>query len=268
MNEYVIKAERRTASGKGAAKQLRKAGRVPGVCYGGSEETIAFSVDEKELLGILKSKSDNVIINLSIDGKSYLALIREMQINHLHDELLHVDMGRISMTEKIEVEVHIKLAGEAIGVKDQGGVLQHVLRAVRVRCLPTDIPEFLTIDVSALGIGDSARVKELVVDAGKVELLSEPEVVVAAVTYAISEEELKVQLEEKAGEPEVVEAAAAAEGEAAAPGEVGEAVEGKDKDKGDKEKAKDGKAEKQPDKAGEKKPEKKPEKKEEKRDKK
>jgi large subunit ribosomal protein L25 len=220
MNEYVIKAVKREASGKSGAKQLRRVGRIPGVCYGAGEATIHFSVNKKDILSILHRKQDNVLINLDLDGKKYLTLIRELQVNNLRDELLHLDMSHISMTKKIEVDVHIRLIGEAVGVKDQGGVLSQVLRTVKVRCLPTDIPESLSVNVEGLGLGDSARIKDMPVDITKLEVLSDPEVVIAAVTHAISEEDLKLQLDEKEGAPAVAEKAAEAEGAVAAEGEV------------------------------------------------
>jgi large subunit ribosomal protein L25 len=220
MNEYVIKAQKREASGKSAVKQLRRAGRIPGVCYGAGEATIHFSVAQKDILDILHRKQDNVIINLDMEGQKYLTLIRELQVNNLHDELLHLDMSHISMTQKIEVDVHIQLTGVAVGVKDEGGVLSQVLRAVKVRCLPTDIPESLSVSVDALKMGDSVRIKDMPVDTTKLEVLAEPNMVIAAVTHAISEEDLKLQLDEKVGEPEVVAEAATEEGAAAVEGEA------------------------------------------------
>jgi len=239
MNEIVLKAEKRTENGKSAAKKLRSTGRLPGVCYGAGKETVPFSVDMKEFSNLLKHGSDNIIISLDIAGNKQNVLIRELQRDYLADTLLHVDVARISMTEKIEVEVAVELTGEPLGVKEGEGVLDQSLRTIQVKCLPTDIPEHLDLDVGSLNIGDSVRVKDLILDTTKLEVLTDPEFAIASVTHAISEEDLKVQLEEEAGEPEVVgeEAVEGEEGaeETAAEGKEGEAKpEEADKEKGEK----------------------------------
>jgi large subunit ribosomal protein L25 len=198
MAMQALKGARRNGIGKGVARKLRQTGSIPAVYYGRGEEPIVLTVVVKELEEvILKAEGSNVIVDLKVDGDGVgdrKALIRE---------ILHLDLQHISLTETITVEVPVVLTGIPIGVKDGGGILEHLLREVEVECLPTDIPSRLEIDVSALNIGDSLHVSDLKAD--KVTIVTEGERSIAAVVPPTVLEEAKPAEEGAAtAEPELV----------------------------------------------------------------
>ncbi len=210
----------RTATGKNAVKQVRKDGFVPAILYGRAREPLALAVARKDLLGALATGGRNVLIDLRVgrtgDEESNTVMIAEIQRDQLRREILHVDLHQISLTEKLEARVPVMLAGTPEGVASGGGILEHHLREVVVRCLPTEIPDHLTLDVAALGVGDSLHVRDLSVAEGT-EVLTPPEEVLVSVV-APKEEEVpaaEVAAAETVVEPEVVgRAAATPEGEA------------------------------------------------------
>ncbi|HEY7573675.1 MAG TPA: 50S ribosomal protein L25, partial [Thermoanaerobaculia bacterium] len=188
------------------AGRLRRGGRIPGVVYGGSSrEGEPVSVDPKALLQILHSDSGaNTLITLKIDGAGDArVLVKEYQLDPITHKLLHADFYRVAMDKLLRVTVPVHLAGDAKGVKAQGGVLEFVNRDIEIECLPADIPAHIAVDVNALGIGDAIRVSELAAIKG-VTIVDNPEKVVVHVTHPTREEE---------------PAAAAAEGVAAEPAE-------------------------------------------------
>jgi large subunit ribosomal protein L25 len=130
-------------------------------------------------IALATSQGRNPIVNLSVSGTDYTALIRDVQYDPINHDILHLDFQHISLTEKIEVEVAIHLVGLPVGVKDAGGILEQILRTVEVRCLPTAIPSALDIDVTHLGIGDSVHVRDLKIQ--DFELLTEVDATVATV---------------------------------------------------------------------------------------
>lgn len=201
-----LEAAHRSDKGKGVARKLRADGRVPGVYYGRGEDSIALTVALKDLNHVLESADgSNVIVDLKLTGaavKDRKALIREIQRDPVAGTLLHLDLQHISLTERITVEVPIVLLGTPAGVKDGGGILEHLLREVEVECLPTDIPAKLEIDVSALQIGDSLHVSDLKLDQG--EILTDAARAIAAVVPPTVLEEVKPAEEGVAVEPEVI----------------------------------------------------------------
>jgi large subunit ribosomal protein L25 len=201
-----LEAAHRSDTGKGVARKLRADGRVPGVYYGRGEDSIALTVALKDLYQVLESADgSNVIVDLKLTGaaaKDRKALIREIQRDPVAGTLLHLDLQHISLTERITVEVPIVLLGTPAGVKDGGGILEHLLREVEVECLPTDIPSKLEIDVSGLQIGDSLHVSDLKVERG--EILTEATRAIAAVVPPTVLEEVKPAEEGAALEPEVI----------------------------------------------------------------
>ena len=208
MERISLGAVTRSAVGKNAVKKVRREGFVPAVLYGRAREPIPLSVGRKELLGALAS-GRNVLIDLTVarDGQSLAntVMITEVQRDHLRREILHVDLHQISLTERLEVDVPVALVGTPEGVASGGGILEQHLREVSIECLPTQIPDRLTISVASLKVGESVHVRDLVVAEG-IEILTPPEEVIAAVVAPVEEE---------------VEApAAAAEGEAAAQPEL------------------------------------------------
>ena len=208
MAMHALKGARRSGVGKGVARKLRQLGSIPAVYYGRGEDPIVLTVGLKELEEVIvKAEGSNVIVDLKVDGDGVgdrKALIREIQRDPVGGHILHLDLQHISLTERITVEVPIVLTGIPIGVKDGGGILEHLLRDVEVECLPTDIPSRLEIDVSELNIGDSLHVSDLRAD--KVTILTEGERPIAAVVPPTVLEEAKPAEGEgeAAAEPELV----------------------------------------------------------------
>jgi large subunit ribosomal protein L25 len=195
----------RTETGKGAARKLRAAGQVPGVFYGRGGSAIPLVLNGKELeVALTGSQGGNVIVDLKVQGAGEAdrkAIIREVQRDPVAGSILHVDFQHISLTEKITVEVPVVLVGVPTGVKDGGGILEHLLREVEVECLPTDIPAHIDVDVSALGIGDSVHVSDL--KAERVTIQTEADRTVATVVPPTVLEEAK-PVEEAVAEPELI----------------------------------------------------------------
>lgn len=173
----VLDAVRRETFGKNEAVRTRQAGRIPAVLYGGGDKSASesVSVDPKELSRILHSKGGvNSLIALKVGGKETQVLVKEYQIDPVTHKLLHADFYRVAMDKVIRVTVPIHLTGEAKGVKLQGGTMDFVHRDVEVECLPANIPEHITVDVSDLTINQGVRVKDLPAG-GTWTAVSEPE---------------------------------------------------------------------------------------------
>ncbi len=201
-----LDAARRADVGKGVARRLRTGGRIPGVYYGRGEDSIPLTVSLKELQSVIESaEGSNVIVDLKFSGdaaKDRKALIREIQRDPVAGSILHLDLQHISLTERITVEVPIELVGIPTGVKDGGGILEHLLREVEVECLPTDIPSKLEVDVSALQIGDSLHVSDIKVE--RAVILTDAGRAIAAVVPPTILEEVKPTEEAVAAEPELI----------------------------------------------------------------
>ena len=193
---------RRDDIGKGGARKARAAGRIPGVLYGHGEEPIALSVSAREFELAVRKQGGNPIMGLGLDGGEHTALIRAVQYDPISHDIIHLDFLRISLTETIEVEVPIRLVGTPVGVKDGGGILEPILRELKVRCLPTAIPPFVEVDVTALNIGDSVHVSAI--SAPEVTIVTDADVTVATVVPPT------VQVEEKPAEEAAAAAATAA----------------------------------------------------------
>jgi len=206
MGTLALKSERRSDVGKGVARKLRMTGRIPAVYYGRGEAPIPLVVGLKELEEVIHSaEGSNVIVDLRVGGDASperKALIREIQRDPVGGTILHLDLMHISLTEQIIVEVPIVLLGTPTGVKDGGGILEHLLREVEVECLPTDIPSKLEIDVSALNIGDSLHVSDLKAD--RVTIKTDATRAIAAVVPPTILEEVKPAEEAVVAEPELV----------------------------------------------------------------
>jgi large subunit ribosomal protein L25 len=181
---------RREGTGKQAAKRLRRAGTVPGILYGGSApETI--TVDRRAVIKMLQGHEGTTqLLTLKVDGESSgtrLAIIRAMQFDPLSEQLLHVDLQEVSADRPITVRVAVHPVGEAVGVKDQNGILNLAMHELEISCLPTSIPERIDADVSALSIGDVLTVASLVAPLG-VRILNDPGQAVATVSPPMAEE--------------------------------------------------------------------------------
>ena len=205
--QEVVEAQARpeTSRGKNEARRLRAGGRIPGVLYGAKKSTVAVTVDPKQITRILHSESGhNTIFDIQVGDEKAKVMIVDWQHDPMHGKLLHIDLKRIAMDEKMRVMVPIHLVGEAEGVKTQGGILDQVLREVEVECLPGDIPSHMDADVTQLVFGTVLRVSDLP-HAGKLKFITDETQTVAHITSV---------KEEVAPTPE-----AAAEAAAAAPAE-------------------------------------------------
>ncbi len=208
MKSVALNAAPRVLGRRAGAKSLRAAGRIPAVIYGREVPTQNLEINAKEMEDLIHhSVSENLLVDLAVEDDARpkrLALVQEIQHNPLTGKVLHVDFHEVSENEKVIVQVPVETLGEAEGVKNQGGVLEHVLFKVRVRGLPKDIPEQITVDVSHLMIGQAIHLGEIPAPAN-CELVGDKQIPVIAVAAPRTEEE------------EAAEAAAAAE---AVPGEV------------------------------------------------
>lgn len=205
-----IKAQKREHTGKNACRRLRGSGRIPAVIYGEGADSQPLAMDKKDLLAILKSETgENTLFKVGFDSELLDAMIKDLQTDPASDELLHVDLIRISMDKAIRVSVPIVLKGEPVGVKAEGGFVDFITRQVDVECLPKDIPESLEMDISALHLHQSAKASDLTPPEG-VKIISDPGTVLLLIDLPKEEvakkeegEEEAVAAEEKA-EPEVI----------------------------------------------------------------
>ncbi|HEY6552741.1 MAG TPA: 50S ribosomal protein L25 [Vicinamibacteria bacterium] len=208
MPEIVVTAESRTESGKNANRRLRVKGLIPGVVYGSKKETLPVAVSPKDIGTVLKSASgENTLFDLELLGGRRKVILKEFQREPLKGRLLHVDFYEVALDKVIEVKVHIEIVGVPVGVKTQGGILDFVTRELEIECLPTEIPDKIAVDVTALELGKHLRVSDLQIP-GKVTVLTEPGVVVVHVV-APRAEEVAAPVEavagaDAAGEPEVI----------------------------------------------------------------
>jgi large subunit ribosomal protein L25 len=220
--EAVAATPREGKFNKNAARRVRVAGKIPAVVYGAGKETVAVAVDPKVITRILHSDSGhNTIFDLSVEGSGAVkAMIVDWQHEPIKGKLLHIDMKRIAMDKAMRVSVPIQLVGTPIGVKAQGGILEHVLREVEIECLPGDIPSHLDVDVSNMELHGLIHVSDLP-HSGSIKFLGDENATVAHVTV-IKEEVVAVEEVVAAPtEPEVAKKgktdAAAAAPAAAAP---------------------------------------------------
>lgn len=216
MEQISIQSSIRELTGKGPNRRLRVAGKVPAVLYGHKSENVALTVDPKDVFRILHSQAgENTIFLLSVPGRETVnCLIKEYQLEPVSHSLLHADFYEVAMDEALEVDVPVETTGEPYGVKTEGGLLDLVHRELHVECLPADIPENITIEVSEMKIGDMVRVRDLKVSE-KIKILDDPEMVVVAVTHARAEEPVATApVAEAEAEPEVIKKGKALEPEA------------------------------------------------------
>ncbi len=226
-SETTLKAELREGTGKGVARKLRVAGKLPAVVYGGDEETQHISLDAHDAEYLFHNISvDNTIVGLEIEGEKepVQTLVREIQTHPWKANLLHVDFLRIQKGVAVEMDVPIHLSGTPVGVKDNGGVLEQTLNSLPIRCIPSKIPEVIEVDVSGMDVNDVLHVSDISFDEG-VEVTIAQERTICSVSLPRAEVE---EESEEAEEPELVgEAAEGGEPEASAAEESGgEASEG------------------------------------------
>ena len=224
MEIVAVNVDTRAASGKGEARRARAAGKIPGVFYGPNQkQAIHLQLDEKEFAKKISVLEGSALIQFessAADLKSRMVLLREVQTHPVTGAVLHADFYEVDLTKKLEVQVALHFTGKAIGV-EEGGILQPIVREITVLCLPTEIPAFIDVDVSALGIHDSIHVEELKLPE-RVEPVYETNFTIVTVTPP-TVEEVKV---ETPAEGVAVEGAAAPAAEGAAPAAAAEPAEG------------------------------------------
>jgi large subunit ribosomal protein L25 len=208
--DITVLAEARDSRGKNEANRLRRSGSMPAVLYGGGSEPTAIAVNPKELGRILNSKTGhNTIFNLQLNGSDGTTpvMIVDWQYDPIKESLLHVDLKRIDLTKKIVVKVPVVTKGDPRGVKLQGGLHEIVTREVEIECLPDEIPEQFTVDVTELVIGQSIRAGDIPLS-GSLKLLSPADSVISHVVSLKAEEEPAAVETVTAGtgaaEPEVI----------------------------------------------------------------
>ena len=209
MSQTVLQVQVRTDTGKQVAKRLRRNGMIPGVYYIRGEQAVPLAVDVKHLRSTLARKSSIIDVGFN-NGESSKCIVREVQWDPLKSTPLHIDLMGVKLTEKVTVEVSIQIVGSAVGVKN-GGILQQLLRELEIECLPLDIPEKITVDVSALDIHDAIHVADLKLD--KIEILVDPDQVIVSVLPPRLEETPAAAPGEEAKEPELIGRAKEEEGE-------------------------------------------------------
>ncbi len=162
--KFELNAQARTLQGSGASRRLRRAGKVPGIIYGGTAAPQAIELDHNDLLLEMKKEAFHAsILVISVDGKKQQALLRDTQMHAYKPKILHVDFQRVSATEALHLMVPLHFINEetAPGVKLSGGMVNHVLTEVDVQCLPKDLPEFIEVDVGTLEVGESIHLSDL-----------------------------------------------------------------------------------------------------------
>ncbi len=200
----IVATPREGKFNKNAARRVRVAGLIPAVVYGAGQEAVAVTVDPRAITKILHSESGhNTIFDLDVTGASLVkAMIVDWQNEPIKGKLLHIDLKRIAMDKMMRVSVPIQLVGIPVGVKNQGGVLEHVLREVEVECLPTDIPSHLDVDVSNLEMNGAIHISDLP-HSGSIKFLGEEDATVAHVTTIKEEEVAADAVAASPTEPEV-----------------------------------------------------------------
>mgnify|MGYP005844883447 CR=1 FL=1 len=216
--KFQLTAEPRTGQGKGASRRLRRDGKVPAIMYGAGKPPQMIALDHNMMLRHLDDeKFHTAILNVSIDGATEQAILRDYEMHPFKPVVMHVDLQRISATEKIHMSVPLHFTGEDVcpGVKQQGGLVAHLMAEVDITCLPKDLPEFLTADLSNLHIGESLHLSDLKLPEG-VQITSlahgGDDLAVVTVTTVRVEEEVPVAAAVPA-EGAAPAAAAPAEGE-------------------------------------------------------
>ncbi len=201
-----LKAERRSDTGRSAARKLKGRGIVPAVIYGAKDKPQPLQVSARDINAMLSHASgENFLVELEIDGEksNRMALVQEVQHSPVGGDILHVDFHAISMDEKIHAEVPLETIGVANGVKNFGGLLEQSLRSLPVECLPSDLPDRVIVDVSAMNIGDSIHVRDIQLPSGVTARVPPDLTALSVLAPAVEEEAVPVAAEAAAG-PEVI----------------------------------------------------------------
>jgi large subunit ribosomal protein L25 len=162
LEQNLLEANSREAGTKNQARRVRQGGKIPAVVYGAGKDSLPITVDPRHVLRILHSDTGhNTIFDLALGGERTKAMIVDWQYEPIKGTLMHIDVKRIAMDKALRVSVPVLLTGEAAGVKQEGGILEHILREVEIECLPGDIPSHIDADVTELTFGKVLRVSDL-----------------------------------------------------------------------------------------------------------
>ncbi len=224
MEKIALTAQVRERAGKGVARSLRREQRVPAVLYSHGK-SMPISMGNKEVTRVLNTEGgEHALINLKLEGAKEaadrLALIKDYQLDPVSGRLIHVDLMEVAMNEKVKIEVAVHITGSSLGVKE-GGIFQYGLRNLEIECLPGQIPDAVTVDITALKINESIHVRDIKLADG-IRILTDPDATVATIQPPISEAKLEAMLTAtpaaaEGGEPELVTKAKKEGEEAAAP---------------------------------------------------
>lgn len=221
MEEIFLEAELREGKGRAKAKDLRDSGYLPSVVYFHGKDALSIKVSKSALLKLVhQHRLGSSIVNIKIKddkkAKGRPCLIKEIQYDPVHEDIIHIDFNEISLTEAIKVNVPIETKGEAVGVKQEGGSLEFILWEVEVECLPTNIPKNIQVDVTALKLGEAIHIKDIVFPSG-VKPSNDPMAIVLHVAAPMKEVEPTEAVEgETKQEPEVIKEKKEVAGEGAA----------------------------------------------------
>lgn len=237
MEEIFLDVETRKELGRAEVKHLREKGFTPAVIYAQGKDSLPIKISTHQLISTVhQHRLESMVVNLKLKGdskgKGRSCLIKEMQHDPVTGDIIHLDFNEISLTEEIKVNVPVVAKGEPVGVKLEGGSLEHILWEVEIECLPTNIPKDIEVDVSQLKIGDAIHIKDIAFPAN-IKVLSDPNAVVLSVASPMKEEAPPVEeaLEgEEPQEPEVIKE------KKEVPGEGEEAEKGEEEKKEKKEK--------------------------------
>ena len=190
--ELKLTAERRSATGRSAVRKLKARGIVPAVVYGAKNKAEPLQVSKRDITALLSHASgENVLVELEVTGDGAtdrLALVQEVQHAPVSGEILHVDFHAVAQDELIHAEVPLEPTGTATGVKNEGGLLEQSVRALAVECLPRDLPDVITVDVSELSVGDSIHVRDIQLAQGVTTKLSGDLTVFSVLAPTVEEE--------------------------------------------------------------------------------
>ena len=204
MEKIVLKATKRDVIGKKVGA-LRRQGKLPAVLYGHRIETTAIMLDAHEGSQTLSHLTSSSLVTIDLDGKEYLALVKEKQRDFIKNRLVHLDFQVVSLTEKMRAKVGIELAGTAPAVKDFNAVIHTGLTEMEVECMAQDLPERIVVNISGLAeLGDSVRVRDVVLS-DKVEILDDLEEIIAVASAPKKEEIVEEAMVEEEAAPEVIE---------------------------------------------------------------
>jgi large subunit ribosomal protein L25 len=204
--DITVTADVRATRGKNEAHRTRAAGQIPAVVYGAHKDPVSVAVNPREILKIVRSSTGfNTIFNLAIGGgETTPVMVVDQQVDPIKGTLLHADLKRIDLTKRIKVTVPVHTTGEPKGVKVQGGLLEIITRAVEIECLPDEIPEGFTVDVSDLMIGQSKRAGDVGIS-GSMKLVSSADIVIAHIVALRAEEAPAAEAAPAAGTPAAAE---------------------------------------------------------------